>query len=186
VIDGIQKLIELFKLLVTWWFFVEPWEQAVRLRAGRRLKLCGPGVHFKVPFLDRVYVHNCRRMVVGCSPSTVSSRDGAVYTISATASFCIADVLRMHTSVHDPEGVVRQRITQVVADYVSAREADSITPHELSAELCRIDLGDIGLADFDVCAGNFAKAPVYRLIQDGLGGYWRADEHKMSTTRPKT
>jgi hypothetical protein len=47
--DSIQKLIDLLKEVFTWWFFVQPWEKAIRVRAGKRLTLCEAGMHFRVP-----------------------------------------------------------------------------------------------------------------------------------------
>lgn len=57
----IQNILALLGRLVSWWFVVLPWEQAVRVRAGSRVRLYGAGLHFRVPFIDYVWLQNTRR-----------------------------------------------------------------------------------------------------------------------------
>lgn len=182
MMEGLYKLIELVKTLTTWWFFVEPWERAVRLRAGDRVKLCGPGVHFKVPFLDTVYVHNTRRMICSGPCMTVSSSDGKVFTLGVSASFCIEDVLLLHTTVHDPNAILAQRMAQVVSEFVCARHSNDVLPGPLKSALDGIDCSVFGLGSVEVCVNNFAQVSTYRLIQDSMV-YWSDAGAIMSTTR---
>lgn len=180
--DAFQKLVELLKLVVTWWFFVEPWEQAIRIRAGKHLRKCGPGVHFRVPFLDSVYVHNTRRMVAMCKSSTVSSADGRVFTVAVSVSYCIADVMVLHTSVHDPNGVLDQRVSQCVAEFINARSGSDVNPRALREHLASLDLTDMGMADASVCITNFAAVRSFRIINDSMT-WWNDPQREASTTR---
>lgn len=181
--DALQKLIELLKMTFTWWFFVEPWEQAVRLRAGSRLRLCGPGVHFRVPFLDAIYVHNTRAMVTSGPAQTVSSADGKVFVIGVTVSYRVTDVLLLHRSVHHAEPIICQRIAQGVAEYVHGREAIDIAPDKLQRALDGIGFADMGLGDISACVNNFASVRTYRVINDCMSPW--EDRVRLSTSTRK-
>ncbi len=163
--DAVQRLVELLRLALTWWFFVEPWEQAIRLRAGKHMERFEPGVHFRIPFLDSVYVHNTHRMVLFHLAQTVSSADGKVFTVSASVSYVIKDVELLHTSPHYPENVIGQEASQMVASFVNSRDAAAITPELLRAYMSTLDLSAYGLGEVQVCINNFAVVQTYRLVQ---------------------
>jgi hypothetical protein len=182
VSEAFQKAIEAVRLLLTWWFFVEPWEVAIRLRAGKNMSVKGPGVHLRIPFVDAVYIHNTRRMVTHCPSVTASSRDGRVYGIGVTVSFCIEDVVKLHTEVHDPESVVWQEMAQATAQFVSSRDSSEVMPDALKRELDRIDLSHLGLRDAQVCIGSFAAMRAYRIVNDGMA-LWSSEQHRVSTTK---
>jgi regulator of protease activity HflC (stomatin/prohibitin superfamily) len=184
--EAINRFIEFIKYLLTWWFFVEPWEQAVRVRAGSALDLYGPGVHFRIPFLDSVYVHNTRRMICAPAAQTLSSQDGQIYVVGITVSYCIIDVLKLHTLVHDPEGVLTQTMSQAAAEFINSRDREKISPDGLREFVAaRIAAASTtGLGDIDVCVSNFAAVRTYRLIQDNLA-FWRDGEYLLSTSRKR-
>lgn len=186
MIDSLQRLIEFLRSLVTWWFVVEPWEMAVRVRAGKHLRLCGPGMHLRLPVFDAVYVHNVRRRVLHITSVTLSSSDGKVFVIGAAVSCVVSDALLLHTAVHDPQGVVSQRVWQVIAEYVSSRVGAMVRPEGLKAEIDAIDLRPYGLDDVEACVTGFAQVRTYRVIQEALGSWYSDDAHRLSTTTRKT
>lgn len=187
MIDTVQKIIEFIKYLVTWWFFIEPWEKAVRVRTGRHTHLFSAGVHFRIPFIDSIYVHNTRRMLCSPSPQTLSSSDGTVFVVNMTVSYCIEDVLLLHTSVHDPEAIVCQRVNQMVAEYITQRVNADITPSGLqSFAEEKLDLSNIGLGSPELCVSNFASMTVFRLVQDNLlASVWKDGDYQLSTMRKR-
>src|SRR6267142_243142 len=93
VLNIIQNILDFFKTLLQWWFIVEPWEQAVRVRFGKNVHLFNGGTHFRVPFFDSVYTQNVRRRMTSIGSQTVTTRDRKLVTIHSTLGFTIVDVL---------------------------------------------------------------------------------------------
>ena len=43
-----------------WWVVVAQWELGLRIRLGKKTKALNPGIHFRIPFLDRIYIQSAR------------------------------------------------------------------------------------------------------------------------------
>jgi regulator of protease activity HflC (stomatin/prohibitin superfamily) len=169
----VYQILEFLKQLLNWWFVVESWEQAVRVRFGKRLKLFGPGVHVKIPFFDRVYIQNVRRRVMSMGMHTTTTRDGQVVTLTGSLGYRITDVLKLHQTLHDAEGSVLQEVQGLVSRYVASHVAADCTPERIMAEVNRaLPLEQYGLGECDFFLGAYvANIPAFRLIQESLGGY---------------
>mgnify|MGYP001600832354 CR=1 FL=1 len=155
--ESFQKFVELLRDLLTWWFFVQPWEKAIRVRAGKHTVMCEPGTHFRIPFVDSVYIHNTRRRVLGVPATTLSSADGRVVVASCVVGFVVSDVLKMHTDVNDPEGVLRQRLLQATSEFFLTSSGDLVNPTALKQRLDSIDTSDLGLGAVETSVANFAS-----------------------------
>lgn len=168
-----RDIVEGLRSLITWWFVVEPWEQAVRVRFGKHVSVFGAGVHLRIPFLDTVYVQNTRRRVMSIGLLTLTTADSVVLTVNGGIGYRVADVLRLHQTLHNAEASVLQEILGVVASYVATRRIAACKPAEMmKAVQAELSLEKYGLADIDFFLSAYAAdVPAIRLIQDGLGGY---------------
>lgn len=167
------QLLQFFQTLLTWWFIVEPWEQAVRVRFGKHLRLFEAGAHFRVPYFDHIYVQNVRRRVMGLGMHTLTTRDGQTLTVSGSLGYKITDVLKLHQTLNDAEGTVAQQVQGTLARYVATHDAAECTPAQLMEEvngMLPLEQYGLGEADFFL-QGYVAKIPAFRLIQEGLGGW---------------
>ncbi len=54
--ESIKGLIEYLLNIVKFWIVIQPWERGIRVRFGKNQKLLNGGVHFRIPFLDTIYV----------------------------------------------------------------------------------------------------------------------------------
>ena len=57
----IREILSIIGDLFTWIVIVAPWEQALRIRLGKRVKLCKAGCYLRIPFIDRIYRQSIRR-----------------------------------------------------------------------------------------------------------------------------
>lgn len=169
----IYQILEFVKQLLNWWFVVEPWEQAVRVRFGKHLKLFGRGVHIKVPFFDRVYIQNVRRRVMSMGTHTTTTRDGQVITLTGSLGYRITDVLKLHQTLHDAEASVLQEVQGIVNRYVASHDAADCLPEKIMAEVnAAMPLHQYGLGECDFFLGAYvSNVPAIRLIQENIGGY---------------
>ena len=164
----IQQILELLRTLVTWWFLVEPWEQAIRVRCGKHVRLFEKGVYWKIPFFDMVYKQNVRRRVSGIPVQTLTAKDGKSLTIYGSIGYKIADVLKLHMALHDAEQSVQQEILGLVSRYVCEHEIVNCTPRQITEFVnCNLDLQKYGLADVEFfLQGYVSNVRTYRVLQD--------------------
>lgn len=169
----VRDLIEFLKQLVAWWFIVEPWEQAVRVRFGKYVRLFHAGVHWRIPFFDKLYVQNTRRRVLSLDNQTVTTRDGKVLTLNGSIGYRIEDVLRLHQTLHDANDSVKQELIGVIARYVATHDFSECTPAILmQIALDEVDLSRYGLVQEDFyVSGYVGNVPSFRIINDGIGGW---------------
>lgn len=146
-----------------WWFVVAPWEQALRIRLGKRAVLMGPGIHFRLPFLDRVYRQSMRLRTIRDEGQTMTTADGRVLTISVGVEFEVADLRRLYESLANPEVVLLVRVRSVLAQEITTTHSSELTPASLQRafEVPR----DWGLKSVRVFVVGFAYTRTYRLIQ---------------------
>lgn len=169
---------------MSWWFIVEPWEQAVRVRLGNRVQLFGPGPHMKVPFFDVLYKQNNRRRVSGIPLQTLTTKDDIPLTVHGSIGYKIADVLKLHMTLQDAEESVRQEVLGCITKYVVETNAVDCRPATIIAHVvATLDLKKYGLDDVEFFLNGYvSNVPTYRLIQDSMVGYMGSTS--LSTCNP--
>lgn len=169
----IQNILAFLHTLLNWWFVVEPWEQAVRVRFGKHVRLFTAGVHVRMPFFDRLYVQNIRRRVTAIPLQTLTTRDGKNITLHGSIGYKIADVLKLHMTLHDAETSVQQEVLGLITRYVVAHSLADCTPELVTQHVSSLlDLAKYGLGDVDFfLSGYVSDLPTYRLIQDSMQAY---------------
>lgn len=169
----VQSILDFLRNLLEWWFVVEPWEQAVRVRFGKYVALINAGVHFKIPFFDVIYKQNVRRRVSGIPVQTLTTSDGVSMTVHGSIGYRICDVLKLHLTLHDAEVSVQQELQGLVTNYIVTHTAAECTPAKITeAVKATLDLKKYGINDTDFFLTGFvSNVPTYRLIQDSMQQY---------------
>jgi hypothetical protein len=169
----VYQVLEAIKTLLKWWFIVEPWEQAIRVRFGKHVRVFEAGAHFRIPYFDAIYVQNTRRRVMAMGCHTMTTADNETITVNGSIGYKITDILKLHLTLHDAESVVSQEVQGLVAKYVAAHPASECTPQHLMEcvnGMLPLDKYGLGETDFFLQA-YVARVPAFRLIQDTVGGY---------------
>lgn len=160
---------------VIFWATVKPWEQCIRVRAGRWVKRLKPGLHFRIPIVDEIFKQACRLRNAHVTTQTLSTADGATVVVGATIGYEIVDIERLYNSLDHGEDTVGQITAAAIAACVFASARDRATPEAISlcvtAQLAgRFD--SYGLALKSVCITDFAFVRAIRLVMDQrYGGY---------------
>ncbi len=109
---GVDALILVFGafvvIVVLFWsyFIVRQWEKVALIRLGRIVKIEDKaGLHFKMPFIDPLYVVDMRMQTIQLKGQTTITKDNISVTIDAV----------VFTKVEDPEKVIVQ-----IEDYKDA------------------------------------------------------------------
>lgn len=168
--------------VLTWWIVVMPWEQAIRIRFGKNVKLLNEGFYFKIPFADIVYCQTIRLRMIGIPIQTVSSKDNHVLSIALGGGYHILDMLKMFNTCQHPEWVVKNIIMSAVSEKVSTTNLSELSPSIIEAFVRdKISEGtEYGLGKFQVNIIGYAATRTYRLIQDG---HWMGDDSGIDLKR---
>ncbi len=155
------------------WMVVSPWEQALRVRLGKRVTLLRPGFHWKLPILDVIYLQSVRLRLSSISKQTVSTCSGQVVTIAGSLGYRIEDIQLLYNSIHHAEDTITALTRSLIADYVSGHSLAACQPDKIQEAVnASIDFSRFGLADVKVYITEFAVVRTYRLIGDYTEYSW--------------
>lgn len=177
-----DKLTDLFSFLrncFRWYFIVMPWEQAIFIRGGRKHRVLGPGLYFRIPFIDMVYINTTRRRMIEAPMQTVTTSDGHAITIKTGVSYRIVDMFKLYNGLYHPENTLLNIVMSDVSRYVSDRKLHELSPNNIeSAMSISAQQDEWGLGDLKVTLNNYAVVKTFRLIQDQSGFY--SEQLKMN------
>lgn len=185
--NSIQQLIAAIRSLLTWWVVVAPWEQAIRVRLGKRLTLLRPGVHARIPGADRIYLQSVRLRVSSLPPQTLVTKDNRALTVAVAVRYSIADLMLLYNTLHHAEGSIANIVLGAVGEYVVSHPLAECQPQSLCDSVTsKVTpyLSRCGLRDVGVTVMTFAAVRTYRLIM-GDGHAWLAGD-SLDTTRQYT
>jgi regulator of protease activity HflC (stomatin/prohibitin superfamily) len=164
----LQNILDFFKNLLQWWFIVEPWEQAVRVRFGKNVLLFNGGTHFRIPFFDSVYVQNVRRRLISIGSQTLTTKDRKLVTIHSTLGYTIVDVLRLQQTLHDADGTILQHVITKLAHDIATHNLGDCAPADVMDRVrANLNLEQYGLGNLEIALTSYvADIKTIRLIND--------------------
>ena len=156
------------------WFVVDPWEKAVRVRLGKNARIIPPGFHWKIPLLDEIYILYPKLRLGPASTQTISTKDGRVVTLGITTGFSIIDPLQALSTYQHPENSIAVLVHHHAAEYISSRNIEEISIPELEdfiIEGLKTTDPENGIAIEFIKVTNFmhsSPARTIRLVQDDI------------------
>lgn len=160
LLDGIRQLF-------VWWCIVAPWEQAVRVRLGRHVRLLQPGIYLVIPMVDRVYTQGVRLRTDDVGIQTLQGLDGKTVMIATCVKYEIRDMLLLFRTVQDVHSTVVDLVASAVASVVTAARVGDLTPALIEESAARaVNLERFGLGNVAVQVTDFATVRTYRLVSD--------------------
>lgn len=181
--SGIKQIIEALKSLLQWWVVCAPWEQVIRVTAGKRVRLLGAGIHRRIPILDRVYRQSTRLRALSLPAQTLTTADGKTVTVALMVSFAVRDLLRLYNTLHHAEGTIQAIVLGACGEFVTSTPAADVTaPAVAHWTADRADLKRYGLDDITVAVATFAYVKTYRMITGDGEAYHRDRGDYLNTT----
>lgn len=163
----IKDLLEYLFQMVKFWIIVQPWEQGIRVRRGKYIKKLSKGIYFRIPYLDSVYVQECRMRMIHLNLQTLTTKDGATVTLNSSLGYSIEDIEKLYNTLYHPEGTVSSLAMSAMALYIFQNNLNKITPEGLEKfVLNELRKTYYGLKYEQFKVTNFANVRTYRLIQD--------------------
>ena len=147
------------------WITVAPWESGLRVRYGTTATLLRPGLHWRIPFLDRIFVQPVRLKTIETPTITLTTKDGKTLSVRLAVMYRVADIKALHMAVANPESTLLATIQGLVATCISDTESGEITPDTLTAAIRQNKIGnDWGMCDVSVVVMTFAFCRTLRLL----------------------
>lgn len=164
---AIVNLIRSFWRLFIWAFVVLPWEEALRVRLGKHRKLYKAGIHFRIPYLDRIYIQTIRLRYSFLPLQTVTSSDGQTFSVSGQLGYEVANLGLLYDTLHHAEGAVCAMAQGEIARYVQTHPMRECEPESVRAAVRRsLSLTAYGLIVRGLELTTFARVKTYRLLSD--------------------
>lgn len=163
------------------WIIVQPWEKGIRVRKGKHIKKLSAGIYFVIPYLDSVYVQECRLRVCSMSMQTLTSKDRATITMNGSIGYSIKDIEKLYNTLYHPEMTIANIVMSETAEFVYANDAIDTKPADIqNAVMKKLQATDYGLNFQYYKVTNFAMIKAFRLIQDQswYDSSFRLDEKK--------
>lgn len=156
-----DKLIE---FLLNFWndlmpiTYVNEWEQAVYLRFGKYVKVCKPGLVFKIPFVDRLWPASVITQTVHLQPQTLTTKDDYNIVLKSIVRYHVSDTKKfvlnvMHASdvlVDTTQGIIRDIVERT--EWHDLENVNDVITNEVSnvvgiwgIEIERVTLTDLGI-----------------------------------------
>lgn len=164
--NWLTTFLQSFSRILQWWVIVAPWEQGLRVRLGKVATVLVPGVHMRIPFLDRIYVQSVRLRTIYDNNQTVTTRDGHALTITIAIDFAIGDIRKLYDAMSNPEVTLQSKCASNVARYISSHDRENVNAIGIeTAARSELNNMDAGLVKLDARVMQFAFVRTYRIIQ---------------------
>ncbi len=166
-----------------WWIVIASWEGALRIRLGKVTSELGPGIHLRVPLLDRIYVQSLRLRSIFGAGQTMTTKDGQVISVAVALEYGVKSLLQVYETLANPEAVLLFRVQGLISQHISQASSDALTPQSIQAAVnAELPFTDWGMDRLKVHVVTFAFVKTYRLLMNeypnytGLNGM--EDDHK--------
>lgn len=168
--EWLTTLLQTFAKPFQWWVVVAPWERGLRIRLGKVVVHLTPGIHFRIPFLDRVHVQSVRLRTLLVTSQSFTTKDGQPVTVSFTVEFSIVDLRLMFDSLSAPDKTLMYRAAAAIGDFIGAHDKTEIAvpAMEASATNALASFG-CGLGKIRVRLTTMAHARALRVILHEYG-----------------
>lgn len=177
----LQDLLTRFTEAFKWWFILQPWEQALRVRAGRHIKKFEGGVHFRIPYLDAIFKQNCRLRTSDVPQQTVTNASNETLTIAGVLAYRVEDVTPLYMKLHMAEETLAGKVQSLIADYIAVNVEQDTDPHVVQKyinDIIQEGFQQFGLAEIEFWMTDYARVRTYRII---MGDMAKWSDHSLQT-----
>ena len=166
----VTQFLDFLRQIAGWvvpFIILAPWEQAVRVRAGKHLTVLSAGIHLKLPLLDSIYTQSVRLRLTLLDRQTISTADGRTVTLVGAVGFEIISIENLYQKLHHAEDTVKNLAMATLASYVSQHPIGECSLKDVgdyAATVLARDLMEFGLGNLMVCITDFTTVRAYRLV----------------------
>ena len=167
--EWLQSFMTHFTGAFKWLYVLQPWEQALRVRAGRWITLHKGGIHFKIPYLDCIFKQNTRLRLSEVGVQTVTTLNNKTITLSGALSYRVQDITPLYQKLHQPEDTISRQVQAIISDFIATNNHEDCGPKALMNHVnSKLDVEQYGLGDAEYILKDFASVKTYRFVTGNL------------------
>jgi len=165
--EWLTTLFRAFAKPFQWWIVVGPWERGLRIRLGKVAADLAPGIHFRIPFLDRIHLQSIRLRSIADSNHTAASRDHHTVTVGIAIDYSIVNLGVLFNILSSPEATLRFRAAAAIAKFVGSKDRQDITAKVVEDAVNEeIRTFGCGLGEIRARVTAFSFARTFRLLMN--------------------
>lgn len=165
--NQIQQFFEYIFNAIKIWVIIQPWEEGLRVRNGKKIKRLTKGIYLIIPYFDSIYVQENRLRVASMPMQTLTTKDLNTISINGAIGYQINNIYTLYQTLYHPETTLINITMSEVAAYVFSKNLQDITPKEIENVVIKnLSSNDYGLKFQYYRITTFAVVKTYRLIQD--------------------
>lgn len=162
-----KEFIEYILNAVKIWILVQPWESAIRTRNGKNPKKLGPGLHFRLPYLDSIYIQENRTRVIVLPMQTVTTNDIQTISFGSAIGYSIDNLEQLYDTIYQPETVIMNMAMSKAASIIFDLSSKDVKPLEIEKQVLEyLNEKDYGIKFEYFSITNFAIVRTFRLLQE--------------------
>ncbi len=101
-------------------------QHALKFTLGRAQNVVGPGVHFKLPIIQRFAVEETKHTTLDLEPQVIQLSDDLVYEVDAKVMYQIVNLRKAIVEIDDLVTGLQNRVVMAVQRVVQAQNRESI------------------------------------------------------------
>jgi len=119
-------LLEFLQAITGVFVVVYDGQHALKFTLGRAREVVGPGVHFKLPIVQRFTVQNTKHTTLDLEPQVIQLKDDLVYEVDCKLIYQIVDLRKAIVEIDNLVTGLQNRVVMAVQRVVQAQDRLSI------------------------------------------------------------
>ena len=179
----VRQIQEFLRSIFQWWVTITPWQQGIRVRLGKHMKLLGPGVHARFPIIDLVYMQPIRVRAHHIRAQTITTADKKAVALACALQYQIIDLVKLYSTLHNAHDTIEQLTQGCVSAYIRKKELADIDVDDVEAHILEsLNLERYGIEVVGFKLTDFAAVRTYRFISGEIGAFTSYNE-RLETSR---
>lgn len=150
-------------------FIVKEYQEALLLRFGKFKKLCKPGFHMKLPFVEEYIYQYIVQTTQSLSAQSLITKDGKNIVVRAMVKYKVVDSRVYLLEVFDAADAITDVTQGVIKNIIMAKSFEECLDNELDnmiTKKCKSEIKKFGVEVMQVTLTDIAPIKSFRLIND--------------------
>jgi regulator of protease activity HflC (stomatin/prohibitin superfamily) len=147
---------------------VDQWEMGVHLRTGKFFKVVTPGLNWKIPFFDKIWVTPVITQTVNLSPQTLTTADDRSIVLTSIVRYHVFNVQSFLLNVMHANDVLVDMTQGIIRDIVETTNwNDLVDLTDIVTPAVNDEVIKWGIKVEAVKFPDLGEIKTYRIITDG-------------------
>jgi len=147
---------------------VDQWEAGVHLKTGRFHRVVSPGLNWKVPFFDKIWVTPIITQTVNLSPQTLTTMDERSVVLTSIVRYHVVNVQSFLLNVMHANDVLVDMTLGIIRDIVETTNwNDLVDLTDIVTPAVNNEVAKWGIVVEAVKFPDLGEIKTYRIMSDG-------------------